>query len=138
MDEDLNLKSRLRTIDTINKARLSVVKLPDGRYKMNVPALKNNQHATTYQNLLFTESTLIGKYESKKAWKKNSVVDIYRVDKQEYIGSFYIAKNNDKGFTQMIATDKYLFVLIGKELKRYKFTRPILNLYKKGNAENLK
>lgn len=138
MDEDLHLRSRLKTIDTISKARLSVVKLPDGKYKMNVPALKNNQNAATHQNLLFTESTLIGKYESKKAWKKNSVIDIYRADKQEYIGSFYIAKENDKGFTQMFATDQYLFVLIGKELKRYKFTKPILNLYKKGNAENLK
>jgi hypothetical protein len=38
----------------------------------------------------------------------------------------------------MYATDMYLFVLIDKELKRYKFTRLILNLYEKGNAENLK
>ena len=101
-------------------------------------SLKNNQNPTTNQNLLFVESKLIGKYESKKAWKKNSIIDIYRIDRQEYVGSFYIPKKDDKALTQMYATDMYLFVLIDKELKRYKFTRLILNLYEKGNAENLK
>ncbi|MDN4013294.1 tellurium resistance protein TerC [Chryseobacterium gambrini] len=138
MDEDLELKSRLKTIDTISRARFNVVKIPDGRHKMNVPSLKNNQNPTTNQNLLFVESKLIGKYESKKAWKKNSIIDIYRIDRQEYVGSFYIPKKDDKALTQMYATDMYLFVLIDKELKRYKFTRLILNLYEKGNAENLK
>ena len=42
-------------------------------------SLKNNQNPTTNQNLLFVESKLIGKYESKKAWKKNSIIDIYRI-----------------------------------------------------------
>jgi hypothetical protein len=40
MDEDLELKSRLKTIDTISRARFNVVKIPDGRHKMNVPSLK--------------------------------------------------------------------------------------------------
>ncbi|WP_234110704.1 DoxX family protein [Chryseobacterium sp. R2A-55] len=136
-DSNFNLFGRFKTIDTVNQTKITVKAMEDGRHKMTVPAIKGNINSVANQNLLFVESGLMGKYEPAKSWKFNSVIDIYRIDKQEYVGSFYIKKRNDKSISDMYATDTNLFVIIGSEIVKYKFTRPIINLYK-GKAENLK
>lgn len=136
-DLNFNLVGRYKTIDTVNKTKITVKAMEDGRHKMTVPALKGNKNSFCSQNLLFVESGLMGKYEPRKSWQQNSVIDIYRTDRHEYVGSFYIKKRKGKSISDMFVTDTNLFVIIGDEIIKYKFTRPIINLYK-GKAENLK
>jgi uncharacterized membrane protein YphA (DoxX/SURF4 family) len=136
-DLKFNLLGRFKTIDTVNQTKITVKAMEDGRHKMTVPAIKGNINSVVNQNLLFVESGLMGKYEPVKSWKFNSIIDIYRIDKHEYVGSFYIKKRGDKSISDMFATDTNLFVIIGNEIIKYKFTRPITDLYK-GKAENLK
>ncbi|WP_268054598.1 MauE/DoxX family redox-associated membrane protein [Chryseobacterium sp. SL1] len=121
LDDQLNLISKLNTIDTTRRARIQTSQLSDGRHKMTAPPLIVNKTITAHQRLLFNQSNLIGKHESVKAWKKSAVVDIYRTDRQEYLGSLYIPNRKENKLSSMLATEKYLYVLIGNELVRYKF-----------------
>lgn len=137
MDSSLLLKRRLQTIDTTKTARLKITRLKNGSHKMSVPAIQNNKSVTAFNSLLFIESNLMGRNESVRAWEHSAVIDMYRTGKQEYSGSFYIPHRKNKSLSSMIATDSFLFILIGKDLIRYKFTKPLMDLYKKGEAENL-
>jgi uncharacterized membrane protein YphA (DoxX/SURF4 family) len=136
LDDQLNLLRKLNTIDTTSRAKIQTRQLSDGKHKMTAPPLLVNKIMTANRHLLFNQSNLIGKHESSKAWKNASVVDIYQTDKQEYVGSFYIQNREENTISYMLATDKYLYVLMGNELVRYKF-RAALQDPKSGEAENL-
>ncbi|REC50627.1 MULTISPECIES: MauE/DoxX family redox-associated membrane protein [Chryseobacterium] len=137
MNRDMKLLSRLKTIDTVGTAQIKVTKLADGRRKMSAPPVKINKGSTANRNLLFIHSASMAKNESAKAWDEVSVVDMYFLNKQEYAGSFYIKNRKGAKLSKMIANDQYLFVLMGTELIRYRFTKPIKKLYRSGEAENL-
>ncbi|MCT2561821.1 MauE/DoxX family redox-associated membrane protein [Chryseobacterium herbae] len=136
MDQDLSVLRRLNTIDTTSRAKIETRQLSDGNHKMTAPPLVVNKIMTGNGQLLFIQSNLMGKHESSKAWKNAAVVDIYHTDRQEYVGSFYIQNRKENTISQMLATDKYLYVLIGNELIRYQF-RTALQDPKPGEAENL-
>ncbi|MBT2559832.1 DoxX family protein [Pedobacter sp. ISL-68] len=125
IDSGLNIKKRLRTIDTTKMAKIVSRRLTDGRHKMSAPPLTVNKNQTLNGKLLFNQSNLMGKYESSKTWKKASVIDMYRIDRQEYIGSFYIYNQKENTMSNMMGTDKYLFVIIRNELIRYHYRIPL-------------
>jgi hypothetical protein len=125
LDRNMNLLRKLHTIDTTTVAKIQVKNLADGTHKMGAPPLKVNGTVTANRNLLFVHSSLKGRHESSKMWQKASVVDIYRTDQQEYIGSFYIENKEKTRFSYMMADDRYLYVLIDNDLKRYRFREPI-------------
>jgi uncharacterized membrane protein YphA (DoxX/SURF4 family) len=131
MNSTLQVQKRLNTIDTTIAAKIKITALSDGRHKMEAPPMKVNRLSAANRNLLFNQSDLMGKLESKAAWKKAKVVDVYRTDKQQYVGSFYIYNKGEQKITDLIATDKYLFVLRGNEMIRYQFTKAIIDEYKK-------
>lgn len=137
MNEKLRLENRLKTIDTVSHAQIKVTELSDGRRKMSAPPLKINKGLAANRNIVFVYSTSMAKNELAKSWNDVSVVDMYFSDRQEYAGSFYIKNRNGEKISKMIATDQFLFVIIGSELIRYRFTKPIKNLYRSGEAENL-
>jgi hypothetical protein len=104
---------------------------------MDAPPLVVNKKSTVHKRVLFNESGLMGKFESPEKWQKAAVVDMYRTDKQEYLGSFYIQNRGKSRMYQMFATDKYLFVLSGNEIVRYRFAQSVTRHFKAGEAENL-
>lgn len=136
LDDELNVLKKLNTIDTTSRAKIQTRELSDGKHKMTAPPLIVNKTITANRKLLFNQSNLIGKHESAKAWKNSAIVDIYRTDRPEYMGSFYIQSRKENTMSYMLATDKYLYVLMGNELIRYKF-RTALQDPKSGEAENL-
>ncbi len=137
MDEQLNLKNTLNTIDTTRTAQIKTTKLADGRHKMNAPPLKVNRQSLAFGGLLFNQSDLMGKLESREAWKAAKVIDIYRTDRQEYIGSFYIYNKKEMKMRDFMITEKYMYVLRGDEVVRYRIRDIIKKNYIRGEAENL-
>ncbi|WP_431609256.1 DoxX family protein [Chryseobacterium sp. 'Rf worker isolate 10'] len=125
MDKQLNLLRKMHTIDTTTVAKIQTRRLSDGTHKMSSPPLKVNGEMASHRNLLFIHSSLKGRHESSKMWKRASVVDIYRTDQQEYVGSFYINNKGKNVFSHMAIDDQYLYVLIENELKRYWLREPI-------------
>lgn len=131
MNDSLQVEKRLNTIDTTTRAKIKITALSNGKHKMEAPPMKVNRLSAANRNLLFNQSDLMGKLESKAAWKKAKVVDVYHIDKQMYVGSFYIYNKENQKITDLMATDKYLFVLRGNEVIRYQFTKPIVDEYRK-------
>lgn len=137
MDDSLKLKDKLKTIDTISKAQVKPVKLSDGTMKLNSRPLKVNSAITTNGPFLFNQSQLMGKHEPKERWKNATVIDIYRTDRQEYAGSFYIDHIDHKPVSQIMVTDQYLYALAGKKLVRYRYRTSNVKYFTTGEAENL-
>jgi hypothetical protein len=137
MDRELNLLRKLHTIDTTTRAQVQVRALGDGRHKMDAPPLQVNKTPAVHGQVLFNQSMLMGKFESRRAWQQASVVDLYRTDQQEYLGSFYVYDRGKDKLSRMFATDKHLFVLRGSELLRYRFAQSVTQHFKTGEAENL-
>ncbi|KPH14757.1 MauE/DoxX family redox-associated membrane protein [Chryseobacterium sp. ERMR1:04] len=137
MNNDFKVQHQLHTIDTTTIARVKIRKLTNGSYKMVAPPLKVNKSSTVYGGILFNQSNLIGKHESPQTWKRASIIDIYRTDKQEYLGSFYIYNRNDVSISNMMISGSSLYVIIGNELIKYKLNKKITDSYSTGKAENL-
>ncbi|WP_257621612.1 MauE/DoxX family redox-associated membrane protein [Chryseobacterium sp. NKUCC03_KSP] len=137
MDSTFEPYKKGKTIDTTRVAKLNISKLSDGRHKITSPAIRTNRATAFHRNILFVESALRGKGESLTAWNNSYVIDLYRSDKNEYTGSFYIPKRKGEPMRQIIADDNYLFILSDNYLIRYKFTEQIKKIYRSGEAENL-
>ncbi|MYY43979.1 DoxX family protein [Elizabethkingia anophelis] len=137
MDSNINLVHRLHTIDTITQAQVRAVALSDGRHKMGAPPLQVNKNMVIAHNILFNQSNLRGKFEDKDAWKQAAIIDCYNTDKQNYIGSFYISNRGENKIAHFLITDRYLYILSGNELVRFRFAKSLLRQLKSGDAENL-
>lgn len=134
MDKDLTINGNYKTIDTISRPQTDFVQLSDGRRKMSKPPLKVNVTSTVKYGLLFNQSNLIGKYENKKYWENNAVIDVYSITEQEYIGSFYLPKSKKIKKIQLKINGECLYVLIGNEIIRYRFAQNITRHFIKGES----
>lgn len=131
-DSKLNLLHRGNTIDTTSKAKLKVVTIKNNKQrKLAAPPYLVNKTVAVSNNLLFVNSKVLGKYESKKMWKIASIVDIYNIEKKTYESSFYIYHHNEQKVKEMLIIDNNLFVIIGNQLHKYR-----LNRYKTVNQTN--
>jgi len=137
IDSGLNLLRRLHTIDTITHAQVRVHTLADGTHKMDAPPVKVNNTAALHGGVLFNESELMGRYEEADVWSKASIVDMYRTDMQEYLGSFFVFHRGKSRMTRMMVTGTYLYVLCGNEIVRYRFAQAVTSCFRTGEAENL-
>jgi hypothetical protein len=137
MDNDLRLLQKFHTIDTISTAKIKVVTLSGGLHKMAAPPLEVNKTWAVHGHVLFNESGLMGKFESREMWQKAAIIDMYRIDKQEYLGSFYIYHRGKTRMSRMFATDRHLYVLSGSEIVRYRFAQAVTRHFTTGVAENL-
>lgn len=118
-DKEMNLVYRGNTIDTVSQAQIKVTELNNERI-MSAPPLSVNISAATYHNLLFVNSSLRGKHDSKKAWEMSSTIDVYDLEKRIYLFSFYIAGINGKKMTRMLITSQKIYVIIDNQLMMYK------------------
>lgn len=133
LDSSFKVLRRLHTIDTTTRAKISVTKLKNGTYKMDAPPFSVNKNSLVSGNMLFNQSNLMGKYEPAKSWRTSSIIDVYRIDEQQYIGSFYIRNKNKKSLSAMLISNDYFFVLIGNELIRYKIRNGAFKVDSKRN-----
>nr|WP_319511392.1 MauE/DoxX family redox-associated membrane protein [uncultured Draconibacterium sp.] len=135
MNQYLSLLRKLHTIDDISQAQVQVHAFSDGRHKMNAPPLKVNKTSVVHRQVLFNASNLIGRFESRELWQKTSVIDLYRTDQQEYLGSLYVNDRGKNKLSGIFATDNYLFVLCGSEIVRYRFAQALMRDFAAGEAE---
>lgn len=136
LDSNLKLVRKLHTIDTISKPQIEIKSQLSGKHQMGSPPLIINKNSIIYKGVMFNESNLMGKYESRELWEVATVIDMYKTDEQNYLGSFFIEHRGKDKMSQMMVTDKYLFVLSGNEIVRYRFAQSVTKHFKKGEAEN--
>ncbi len=122
MDNKMVVQNHLKTIDTIKTAKIKTTQLSDGTYKMTAPAQKVNIRTVVFRNLLFVQSNLMGRHESRKAWRKSDVIDVYDVYSKSYVGSLYLFKKENNKLSDFIVTEKYIYALHNNQLTQHKIT----------------
>ncbi len=134
LNNALQLVQQMKTIDTIAAANLKVTTLKNGRKKLTEPPLLVNRSMTIHRGVIFNESGLMGRYESRDQWRNNAVVDIYTTSPAEYWGSMYVQHRGKNRMSQMLITDTHFFVLSGNEIVRYRFAQTLTENFINGGS----
>jgi uncharacterized membrane protein YphA (DoxX/SURF4 family) len=125
-DRNLAIDYRGSTIDTISRAKLEIINIDNhGVKKLAKPALIVNKGSSVFNNLLFVNSGIPGRYESEKMWKQASIIDLYSIPENSYLLSFYIYNEDDKKVKNFVVRDNLMYALIGNRLVSYKFRTSI-------------
>ena len=111
---------RGNTIDTTTRAKLNVVKVKlSGDTKLAAPPYMVNKNSAVYNNLLFVNSALKGRFENEEVWTQASVIDVYDIAKNEYLSSFYIYDSGKIKMKYFLVTESNLYVISGQLLQKY-------------------
>lgn len=123
-DKNLNLIHRGNTIDTTTRAKLKVAYIKETKQKKiaSIPPTVNQTTAFS-NNLLFVNSTLIGRYEPREMWKEASIVDVYNIEKNTYLSSIYIYDANRTKLKEMFVVNNNLFAIIGHRVYKYNLSK---------------
>ncbi|WP_281228063.1 MauE/DoxX family redox-associated membrane protein [Flavobacterium aquiphilum] len=129
---DLNLKllKRGKTIDTISKAKLEVVKVKNNHVrKLAKPPLFVNKSSATSGHILFVNSAVPGKYEKDALWKSASIIDVYNLKDNSYLYTFCIYDIAGRKMRSFIINGDNLYALIGSYLFHSKLNRKRMKQY---------
>jgi hypothetical protein len=131
-DSKLNLISRGKTIDTISKAQISVAFNKDrNEKKLSAPPVTVNKSGTVNRGLLFLNSGLIGKFEDAKLWKQASIIDVYDINSNTYLESFYIYNIDKVKLSKFVVYNNNFYAIVGSHLVSYKLSNSIVNRFTK-------
>lgn len=120
-DKKLQLESRGNTIDTISTAQIKVEAITShNQQKMSVPPLVVNKSSAVYNNLLFVNSMIMGRFEPEDMWEDNSIIDVYDLNNNSYLYSFYIYPVSGHKLRSFRVSGNILYALIGNSLVTYK------------------
>jgi hypothetical protein len=127
-DENGLLDYRGNTIDTITHAKIKVASLKEGKEQtMSIPTQTVNANSGVCGHLLFVNSNIPGRFESKKTWKKASVIDVYDLNKKGYLFSFPIYGIDNIKLRNFVVTPTSLYVLIDTKLMIYQLNDQLKN-----------
>ncbi|QIH40297.1 hypothetical protein G7A72_16430 [Flavobacterium sp. Sr18] len=129
-DRYLKIDFRGTTIDTITRAKLSIVKVSKHRErKFSKPPLFVNKSSATYSNLLFVNSAIPGRYEEDAMWQGASIIDVYNITEKSYLFSFCIYDIDGKKVRSFAVNNNKLYALIGNHIIAYSLDQRVTSNY---------
>lgn len=129
-DRNLIMTGRGTTIDTITHAKLNISRdKKHGVRQFSSPPLFVNKGSAIYNNILFVNSAIPGRYESDRIWKEASIIDVYDITDNSYLLSFCIYNLDGKRMKSFVVEKDNLYVLIGTHIIRYKIDSKITAKY---------
>lgn len=125
---DMMLDFRANTIDTTTKANIKITNIEShDMLTFSAPPFKVNNTSAVFGGLLYSNSTVPGKYEDDYLWKNASIIDVYDVKSQGYKNSFPIYHIGSKKLRSFIVANHRLYALIGTHIVVYKMLNDISN-----------
>lgn len=129
-DHNLTIDYRGNTIDTMSHANLKIVNIKShNQKKLGQHPLIVNKECAVFDNLLFVNSGIPGRYENIKMWEQASIIDLYNLSSKSYLLSFYIYNERGNKMKSFIVQDKILYALIGNCILRYNLGEAITKNY---------
>lgn len=126
-DSSLHPIRRGTTIDTTTKAKLHIVHVKETRQrKIASVGATVNKVSAVYNDRLFVNSKVMGRFEPKEMWKAASVVDVYALDDGRYLSSFYVYDVDGAKVHGLSVSGHHLYALIGQHLHHYVLEESIL------------
>jgi hypothetical protein len=132
-NKNVQLIAQGKTIDTVAIASITVSAMSTGDKQISKPPLVVNKATAVYKNLLFIKSDRIGRFEDKTMLKDASIVDVYDLSDNQYLGSMYIYHIDGNKMRSFKVIDNKLYALSGKFLSVNKVPNKITNEYNTAN-----
>ncbi|MDP2161555.1 MAG: hypothetical protein Q8K02_13805 [Flavobacterium sp.] len=125
IDSKLQSHSKHNTIDQTEKAQLKTANLS----KKNVTVLAEkpltvNKNTATYGDYIFINSGIMGNYEPKDMWNKASIIDVYSIEYESYLFSFYLPHQNNQAMSSFRIEEDKLVTINGHYLTIYQLKPP--------------
>lgn len=130
-DRNLELISQGKTIDTVQIATIKVSITTNGDKEMAAPPVVINEISSVYKNLLFIKSDRIGKYEDNKMLRQASIIDVYNLSDNTYVGSQYIYNIEKAKLRNFKIIQNKLYGLYGKYIGVVSISDKITEAYQK-------
>jgi uncharacterized membrane protein YphA (DoxX/SURF4 family) len=129
-DANLTIDYRGNTIDTMSHANLKIVSIKSrNQKKLGQQPLMVNKDCAVFNNMLFVNSGIPGRYENIKVWKQASIIDLYDVTANSYILSFYVYNEENTKMKSFVVQDSVLYALIGNRIVSYNLSEAITKNY---------
>tara|TARA_R100000306_G_scaffold19529_1_gene23652 strand:+ start:4454 stop:5929 length:1476 start_codon:yes stop_codon:yes gene_type:complete len=114
-------KTTHKTIDTISKPILDIhTNTKTGRRSLGGKSIMVNILAATYNNLLFINSTRLGRYEPDYSLETRFIFDVYDIAEGTYLLSFTIDRYNKERLIDVQVSGDDLYVLMANDLRSYR------------------
>ncbi|WP_432671709.1 MauE/DoxX family redox-associated membrane protein [Flavobacterium sp. SM2513] len=130
-NRNLKLVSEGKTIDTVAIAKIKVSKMTNGGKEIATPPLVINKTTSVYKNLLFIKSDRIGKFEDKNMINEASIIDVYNLNNNTYVGSQYIYDIEKAKLRNFKIIQNKLYGLYGSYLAVVTISDKITEAYQK-------
>lgn len=129
LNSAMNVLYKGNTIDTLSNPDIQVttIKSEHRRTLINQPTIVNKR-AATYDNLLFIQSGLKADNEAVEDFKNNDVIDLYLLDDQSYLASFYIPKFKKERMHQFKVIEGKIVLIYGHYLVTYDLSMDLMAL----------
>lgn len=117
IDSKIGSHASGHTIDTTSHAQISVASIKSKNIKTlaRQPKLVNKLTAS-FDNYLFVNAALIGKYEPEIMWKQASIIDVYNLKKNTYAFSFYVYNIEGRTMDEFVVLNDRIVSLNGRHL----------------------
>lgn len=125
-DSLMQLQLRGRTIDTVSKAKLKIVTMEgSGDTRLSAPPLTVNRQSAAEGGILFVNSMLRGRHESKKIWQTAGAIDLYDLNNGHYLASFYVYHADKQHLKEFTITKTAFYGIFGNSIHKYSFGAPL-------------
>lgn len=125
LDTNLNLVKKVKTIDPIDSAKFKVSELKSRKAStFSSPNLLVNANYSTWKNYIFIQSKIMGLREDIEQFKNSSAIDVYDLEKHNYLYSFYLSNVNKAPIRDFEVYDDGIIALTGRLIVKYTIKLP--------------
>lgn len=129
LDSQLDLITKLKTIDTIATAQIQVVTDSNTLVsQMKAPPLVVNKTSILYHKYALINSPRLGKNELKDMLKEASIIDLYNWQKNSYEFSFYIYDIGKSKVKEFQLHKNWMVAIIGDAISVYRLDHELFTL----------
>ena len=119
LDTNLRVIYTGHTLDTNATAKIQVANLSTGDSKFSAPPAYVNSRIRIADNRIYVLASLLADNEDRKTRHQNEIMDVYSLDKGEYIYTLYIPIKGEDRITDFIIKGDQLFALHDHTLNAY-------------------
>lgn len=123
LDSNLNIIAKIKTIDTVNFAKISISENRNNGLMLTqrTPPKQVNRLIASDGKYVYLVSALRADNEGIKAFNDNQVVDVYGLADQKYLSSFYIPKFRRNKAQSILLEGKNIYILSGQHLLTFTY-----------------
>lgn len=122
LDTNLHVIYKGHTLDTNTTAKIQVADMSTGVSKFSAPPNYVNNSASIDDGKIYVLSSLLADNEDRQHSQHNEIIDVFSLEKGDYIHTLYIPLNRKARMTDFVVKGNQLFALYEHALHAYTIT----------------